>query len=119
SSPTSTAGSSSSTTSSSGVRASDRVKAFRRLAFAGALTAGLATSASAHAAGLYFADRGVRPAARGGAFIAGADDLGAIAYNPAGIYDAGSQFLLDASIVNFNADYTRTAQLRQVDPNNG
>ena len=76
--------------------------------------------AEARADGLYVSsDRGVRPLGRGGAFVAGTDDLGAIFYNPAGIYDAGSQFLLDASIVNFNADYTRTAQLRQVDPNDG
>ena len=44
----------------------------------------------ARAGGLYLADRGVRPLGRGGAFIAGADDLGAIAYNPAGLYDAGA-----------------------------
>ncbi len=46
---------------------------------------------TAHAAGLYFSERGVRPLARGGAFTAGADDLGAIWYNPAGVYDAGPQ----------------------------
>ena len=62
---------------------------------------------TAGAAGLYFADRGVRPLARGGAFIAGADDLGAIAYNPAGIYEAGSQLLVDASWLHFTSDYTR------------
>src|ERR1700691_3535901 len=38
----------------------------------------------ARASGLYFSDRGVRPLGRGGAFVAGADDLGAIWYNPAG-----------------------------------
>ena len=51
--------------------------------------ASLATIArDAGAAGLYFSDRGVRPLGRGGAFVAGADDLGAIWYNPAGIVDA-------------------------------
>ena len=60
----------------------------------------LATAADAGAAGLYFSDRGVRPLGRGGAFVAGADDLGAIWYNPAGIVDAPSSFLLDASWLN-------------------
>jgi long-chain fatty acid transport protein len=62
---------------------------------------------NAEAGGLYTADRGVRPLGRGGAFIAGADDLGAIAYNPAGLADAGTSILVDFSWLNFNADYTR------------
>jgi long-chain fatty acid transport protein len=78
-----------------------------------------AASAPAESAGLYFADRGVRPAGRGGAFIAGADDLGAIAYNPAGFYEAGSQVLFDASWLHFTSEYTRQALVRQVDPNTG
>ena len=81
--------------------------------------AALLVSQSAGAAGLYFPDRGVRPLGRGGAFIAGADDLGAIAYNIAGIYDAGGAVLLDASWVNFSSEFTRQAIVRQVDPNTG
>ena len=77
----------------------------------------LATPAGA--AGLYYADRGVRPLGRAGAFVAGADDLGAMVYNPAGLYDAGGQFLLDASWVHFTSDYTRIANVQQVDPNTG
>src|SRR5687768_7377602 len=77
----------------------------------------LSLSGSARGAGLYFADRGVRPLGRGGAFIAGADDPGAIAYNPAGLFDAGGQILLDGSWVNFSSEYTRQALVRQVDPN--
>jgi long-chain fatty acid transport protein len=73
----------------------------------------------AHAGGLDYANRGVRPLARGGAFVAGADDLGAVYYNPAGIIDAGSSILFDASWVNFSSDYTRQASVRQVDPNTG
>ena len=69
----------------------------------------LATAADAGAAGLYFSDRGVRPLGRGGAFVAGADDLGAIWYNPAGIVDAPSSFLVDASWLNYSSDYTRQA----------
>jgi long-chain fatty acid transport protein len=79
----------------------------------------IAAPAGAHAAGLYFSERGVRPLGRGGAFTAGADDLGAIWYNPAGLYDAGSQILFDASWLNFTADYARRALLPQVDPNTG
>lgn len=73
----------------------------------------------ADAAGLYFGERGVRPLARGGAFVAGGDDLGTIAYNPAGVFDAGTQFLFDASWVRFGADYTRRAWVEARDPNTG
>jgi long-chain fatty acid transport protein len=73
----------------------------------------------AFAAGLYFGDRGVRPLGRAGAFVAGADDLGAVAYNPAGVFDAGSQFLFDASWVRFGNEYTRRAWVEQRDPNTG
>jgi long-chain fatty acid transport protein len=79
----------------------------------------LVVSSTAEAGGLYAAQRGVRPLGRGGAFVAGGDDLGAIAYNPAGIFDAGGQFLIDASLLLFSSDYTRQALLRQVDPNTG
>jgi len=61
----------------------------------------------------------VRPLARGGAFIAGADDLGSIAYNPAGFFDSGAQVLVDASWLHFTSDYTRRSLVRQVDPNTG
>lgn len=76
-------------------------------------------SSTASAGGLYFTDRGVRPLGRGGAFIAGADDAGAVAYNPAGLAFAGNQFLLDASWLQYSATYQRKALLRQVDPNTG
>jgi long-chain fatty acid transport protein len=79
----------------------------------------LSTSGAAQGAGLYFADRGVRPLGRGGAFIAGADDPGAIAYNPAGLFDAGGQALIDGAWVNFSSEFTRQAIVRQVDPNTG
>jgi long-chain fatty acid transport protein len=61
----------------------------------------------AHAAGLYFSDRGVRPLGRGGAFVAGADDFNATWYNPAGLADAGSSFLLDSSWLNFSSTFAR------------
>src|SRR5450631_2805258 len=61
----------------------------------------------AQAGGLFFSDRGVRPLGRGGAFVAGADDIGAMWYNPAGLADAGTSILVDASWLNFTSDYTR------------
>ncbi len=69
----------------------------------------LATPTAAEAAGMYYSDRGVRPLGRAGAFVAGADDLGAIAYNPAGLADAGSALLLDLAYVNVATDFTRRA----------
>ncbi len=66
---------------------------------------------SAIAGGLYFSERGVRPLARGGAFVAGADDLGAMWYNPAGLADAQSTFLADASLMLFNASFTQSYQV--------
>src|SRR5215475_5945710 len=68
-------------------------------------------SSVADAAGLYFSDRGVRPLGRGGAFVAGADDLGAIWYNPAGLSEAGSSLLADFSWLHFTADVTRRTQI--------
>jgi long-chain fatty acid transport protein len=74
---------------------------------------------SARASGLFSSQRGVRPVGRGGAFVAGADDLGAIAYNPAGIAEAGSQLLFDASIFQFSTSFARVAPLQTIDPNTG
>jgi long-chain fatty acid transport protein len=90
----------------------------RRAALAAALAVTLAASPAA-AAGLYYADRGVRPLGRGGAFVAGADEMNAIVYNPAGMFDAGGEVLFDASWVHFTSDYTRVANVTQVDPNTG
>jgi long-chain fatty acid transport protein len=73
----------------------------------------------AEAGGLFFSDRGVRPMGRGGAFVAGADDLNAIYYNPAGLTDAGNQLMLDASLMFYQSAYTRQARVRQYDPNTG
>jgi long-chain fatty acid transport protein len=70
-----------------------------------------------HAAGLYATDRGVRPLGRGGAFVAGADDLGAIWYNPAGLADAGTSFLLDASWLHYTSSFA--AQSTVTDMNGG
>lgn len=71
----------------------------------------LAPAADAQASGLYFSDRGVRPMGRGGAFVAGADDIGAVWYNPAGLADAGSSVLLDATILGYHTHFTRRTQV--------
>jgi long-chain fatty acid transport protein len=78
-----------------------------------------AVASRAEAGGLYFSDRGVRPLGRAGAFVAGADDAGSIAYNPAGLAFTGHQLLIDASWVQFRSVYQRKALLEQVDPNTG
>jgi long-chain fatty acid transport protein len=53
---------------------------------------------------------------RAGAFVAGADDLGAVWYNPAGLADAKTSALADFAFLRFDADYTR--ELRVVDADN-
>jgi len=94
-----------------------RIHSFVAAGFAAAIVGSVSTAC--FAGGLYATDRGVRPLGRGGAFVAGADDLGAIAYNPAGIFDAGDSILIDANLVLFSSTYARQALLRQVDPNSG
>jgi long-chain fatty acid transport protein len=48
---------------------------------------------------------------RAGAFVAGADDLGAVWYNPAGLADAGTSVLMDFAYLRFSVDYTRQLQV--------
>lgn len=82
-----------------------------------ALTLGalLSSTTVSRAAGLYTTDRGVRPLGRAGAFVAGADDFGAVWYNPAGLADAGTSLLIDLSWLNFSADFTRRSQVTGAD----
>src|SRR6185503_5324065 len=84
----------------------------KRLALAAFVAVTLA-GADAQAAGFYFSDRGVRPMGRAGAYVAGADDLGALWYNPAGLADAGTSIMADFSWLRFSSEYTR--ELRIVD----
>ena len=72
-----------------------------------------AVTGRADAGGLYWSDRGVRPMGRAGAFVAGADDLGAVWYNNAGISSAGASFLFDATMMLYGADFTRRTQRRE------
>lgn len=68
--------------------------------------AALAPSRAA-AGGFYLADRGGRPLARGGAFVAGVDDPHALWYNPAGLAYSGDQLLIDATLTLFETSFTR------------
>ncbi len=77
----------------------------------------VASSAAASGAGLYFSDRGVRPVGRAGAFVAGADDLGSIWYNPAGLAFAGNAVLADMSWLRFSSSFQRRSLVR--DPATG
>ncbi len=85
-----------------------------RTILGGAAAAALLSAAPlASGAGMYFSDRGVRPMGRAGAYVAGADDLHGIWFNPAGIADAGNAALVDFSWLAFTNTYQR--RLRIVD----
>ena len=69
-------------------------------------------SGTVHAGGLQLASRGVRPTARGGAFIAGADGLSSFGFNPAGVAALARDqhrylALVDLGFVRQSARYTR------------
>ncbi len=59
----------------------------------------------AQAAGLYLAPRGVRPLARAGAYVAGAEDAHALAYNPAGLLL--DDLVIDVALGRHTTDYRR------------
>ncbi|MBX3190235.1 MAG: outer membrane protein transport protein [Labilithrix sp.] len=77
----------------------------------GAVAVSALVASEASAAGLFTADRGVRPLGRGGAFVAGADDLGAIWYNPAGLADAGTTIYVDFAWLNFSSEFRRKTEV--------
>jgi long-chain fatty acid transport protein len=69
-------------------------------------------SLPASAGGLFLPSRGVRAGARGGAFVAGADDVDSLWYDPAGLATlAGGkqkdQVRVDFALVDHSVDYTR------------
>lgn len=73
----------------------------------------LLASATAAAGGLTLPARGVRSLARGGAFVAGADDADALWLNPAGLaHGAGARtrsLLFDLAVVYQDVDHVRVA----------
>jgi long-chain fatty acid transport protein len=67
-----------------------------------------ATAADVAAGGMYLPTRGVRPTSRGGAFVAGADDLHSLWYNPSGLAQVtGGALLVDAALVQQAITYER------------
>ncbi|MEN9785301.1 MAG: hypothetical protein RLZZ299_565 [Pseudomonadota bacterium] len=65
----------------------------------------------AHASGYYFLDSNTRAIARGGAFVAGVDDLSAPYYNPAGLVRIdGTTVHLEGWLVDQQVSFTRAAE---------
>lgn len=74
-------------------------------------------AAGAQASGFYFGDNGAQAMLQGGAFTAQADDLSAMAYNPAGLtQQQGLSFLADVSLLRHDVTFLR--QDPGFDPNN-
>lgn len=70
---------------------------------------------SANASAYYFADAGVRSFSRGGAFVAGADDLSAQYYNPAALTRLdGGHFKADLAFVSQYVMFDRADEADQV-----
>lgn len=83
----------------------------------------LLASLPAYGAGQFFTARGARPLARAGAFVAGADDLEAVYWNPAGISQTGwISTLIDMGFLLQRVHYDRVDsggnRLPGVDDNN-
>ena len=70
---------------------------------------------AADAAGLFLAPRGVVPLGRAGAQVAGAEDLHALGYNPAGLLRAPGQVLLDAAVPMWRGRWTPASGESAVD----
>lgn len=86
-----------------------KMKALWRSALSWAVASAVVLSAlPASAAGLFLAPRGVGPLSQGGAFVAGANDVHALSYNPAGLSSASNTLLLDAALPMHGTTYTRT-----------
>lgn len=64
--------------------------------------------AAGFAAGMFLSPQGVRPLSRGGAFVAGADDVNALTYNPAGIALAADGLMLGAGLPIHYSTFTRS-----------
>lgn len=67
----------------------------------------LLAASTAWAGGMFIPARGARPMGRAGSYVAGADDLEAVYYNPAGLAGTGhGSFLLDVGLVFQRVAYT-------------
>ncbi|MDP6935465.1 MAG: outer membrane protein transport protein, partial [Myxococcota bacterium] len=68
----------------------------------------LALSPSARASAYYFSDVGVRSFSRAGAFVAGADDITALYYNPAAVIRLDPQINIHVAAVSQSVTFDRT-----------
>ncbi len=74
----------------------------------GAALAVASADTTAHAGGFEIPDTGARAAGRGGAMVAGADDLTALHYNPGALArQRGTSFLYNHNLVFHRAEFTR------------
>ena len=83
------------------------------------LTLMLATLSTGHASGYFYPDVGVSALGRGGANVAGADDLSALWYNPAALRRIkGNRFDLDISAVDHSVRFSRADDMVTDDEGN-
>lgn len=76
---------------------------------------GVIASGSAHAGGFEIPDTGARAAGRGGAMVAGADDLTALHYNPGALArQRGTNFLYNHNLIFHRASFTRAPLTAEV-----
>jgi long-chain fatty acid transport protein len=79
-----------------------------KIRLCGALALTLLATGSAHGGGMFLSPRGARPMGRAGSFVAGADDGGALYYNPAGLAEIpGISVLVDGGLVLQRVHYDR------------
>jgi long-chain fatty acid transport protein len=81
----------------------------------------VATAASpAYAAGYFMGEKGAHAAGRAGAFTAKADDIMAVAYNPAGLSDVGTTLIQVGNRFSYNSyEFTRKPTLDWGNTQNG
>ena len=76
------------------------------------LTLILATLSTGHASGYFYPDVGVTAVGRGGANVAGADDLSALWYNPAALRRIKGPLLdFEVSTISQSVQYTRASDV--------
>ncbi len=64
---------------------------------------------------MFPSDRGVRPMGRAGAFVAGADDLSSIWYNPAGLTEVKRSVGIDFGYLRISSEFQRTMRIVDAD----
>lgn len=81
----------------------------------GVAIAGMSAGRTAHAGGFEIPDTGARAAGRGGAMVAGADDLTALHYNPGALArQRGTNFLYNHNLLFHRATFARAPLTAEV-----